>query len=134
MAIEAVIAGTSERVRIALAANIDWAKHRLTLKGAAIIGGGEADATVLARAPAWDALNFQEFGVRALVLAGPKPVPVTRAVLERAAAARMLVFVVEGGAVRPLGLDDLVGAPLGELDWVRIQQRIAGKRVLITGG
>lgn len=134
MAIEAVIAGTSERVRIALAANIDWARHGLTLKGAAIVGGGESDAAVVARAPAWDALDFQQFGVRALVLAGSKPVPVTRAVLARAAAGRMLVFVVEGAAVRPLGLDDLVGAPLGELDWVRIQQRIAGKRVLITGG
>ncbi len=134
MAIEAVIAGTSELVRAALSANIDWAKHGLTLKGAAIVGAGELDSPVVARAPAWDALNFPQFGVRALVLAGQKPVAVTRAILARAAAARMLVFVVDAGGVRPLELDDLVGAPLGELDWVRIQQRIAGKRVLITGG
>lgn len=134
MTIEAVLTGASERVRSALNAHIDWAKHGLSLKGAALVGGGECAVPVLARAPAWGALSFPQFDAQAIVLAGPLPVAVTRDVLARAADAHMRVFVAEAGGVRRLGLDDLVGAPLGELDWVRIQQRIAGKRVLITGG
>ena len=55
-------------------------------------------------------------------------------VLASAADAHLKVFVVDDGRMRPLRLDDLMGRPLGEVDWVGIRAAIAGKRVLITGG
>jgi FlaA1/EpsC-like NDP-sugar epimerase len=135
MTVQAVFAGTSEEVRAALAAPLNWAAHRLELIGAALVGGGEAGVPVLLRAPAWEALSFEQTGAKAVILAGATPsVATTRMLLARAAEAHMRVFVANQNGLRPLALGDVVGAPLRDVDWARIRARIAGKRVLITGG
>jgi O-antigen biosynthesis protein WbqV len=118
-----------------LRAGADWAALGVELSGAAIVGGGDVAEPVLVRAPAWEALDFSRTGASAVLLAETPPsVAITRLVLARAADARMRVLLLKEGAVRPIGLDDLVGAPLRDVDWARIRARIAGKRVLITGG
>jgi len=135
MAVRAVLAGASETVRAALAAAPDWAARRFEIVGAAVVGPGELEIPVLTRAPAWEALALETLEARALILAdAPASVSARRRLLARAAQARMRVYMHDGAEVRAMTLDDLVGAPLGDLDWARIRARIAGKRVLITGG
>jgi FlaA1/EpsC-like NDP-sugar epimerase len=103
--------------------------------GAALIGPGEVDAPVVARAATWHSLKLENSQAQALLLAEPPPNgAAARAVLECAADARLKVLLLEEAGVRPLRLDDLLGAPLGAVDWARIRAMIAGKRVLITGG
>jgi O-antigen biosynthesis protein WbqV len=107
----------------------------INLVGAAIIGGGEVDLPVVARAPVWEALAVEAIDAQALVLAeAPADGATARALLERAAGARMKLFVLEGDAPRSMRLDDLLGRPLDAVDWARIRTMIEGKRVLITGG
>ncbi|MGE0044237.1 MAG: polysaccharide biosynthesis protein [Hyphomonadaceae bacterium] len=45
---------------------------------------------------------------------------------------RVVVAAREG--VRPLRLDDLLGAPESSVDWARVRSAIEGRRVLVTGG
>jgi len=107
----------------------------LTVRGAAVIGPGETSVPTLVRAATWHSLKFDGHEAHALLLAEPPPNgAAARAVLERAAQARMKVLLLEGGGVRPLRLDDLLGSPLRDVDWARIRAIIDGKRVLITGG
>ncbi len=132
---EAVVAGSARALRAALATCDAWAARDLDLCGAAILGSGEADLPAVRRAPRWDAFDFTGLAPRVLVLAEPPAHGAeARVILERAAAACMKVLVIERGELRRLGLDDLVGRPLGEIDEERIRAMIAGKRVLITGG
>lgn len=133
MRLGAVLVGTADAVRAALSGNVNW--NGFEPRGAALIGAGDVDLPLLARAPAWDALSFGAPALRTMILAAPAPSPaVARAVLARAADARLRSMVIENGAVRTMTLDDLVGQPLGDVDWARIRERIAGKRVLVTGG
>ena len=133
MAVRAVLAGASEAVCAALAAAPEW--RAFDIIGTAVVGAGEPGAPVLARAPAWEALPLEALQADGVILAdAPASISARRAVLARAAAARMRVYLYKEGVVRPLVLDDLVGAPLGDVDWARIRARIAGKRVFITGG
>lgn len=133
MRVSAVIVGTADAVQKALSA-ID-ATPKLDVIGAALIGAGECDAPVVARAPLWEALDLSGITARAIVLAETPPDAATaRAMLQRAADARMKVFLIENGAARRMRLDDLLGRPLGDVDWARIRAMIEGKRVLITGG
>lgn len=133
MKLAAAIMGTADAVRIALATAIK--APDVSICGAALVGAGEIDLPVLNRAPIWQALDLASLPVRAIVLAEAPPDGATaRAILERAAEARMSVFLVDGGAVRRLRLDDLLGRPLGAYDWARIRAMIEGKRVLVTGG
>jgi O-antigen biosynthesis protein WbqV len=105
------------------------------LRGAALIGAGEAPLPVLARAATWHSLDLTQCHAQALVLAEPPPNgAAARALLERAAAARMTVFLFEAAGVRRLRLNDLLGSPLGAVDWARIRAMIEGRRLLITGG
>lgn len=135
MTVRAVLVGTTESVRAALATAHAWAQPRFELSGAAIIGAGDPELPVLARAPAWEALRIEDANVDAAILAdAPASVSVRRELLARAASARMRVYLLDECRLRPMALDDLVGAHLGALDWARIRARIAGKRVLITGG
>lgn len=135
MAVFAVLAGASDTVRAALAAAPHWAAHRFEIKGVALVGAGEAGAPVLTRAPAWEALPVESLEADVLILAqAPASASARRRLLARAAGAHMRIMLWEDGRVRPMTLDDLVGAPLGAVDWARIGARIAGKRVLITGG
>lgn len=135
MAARTVLVGTTETVRAVLGARPDWSAHKLELVGAALVGGGDIDAPVLLRAPAWDALALEHVGADVIVLAAPPPgASITRALLRRAADMRKRVLLWDDGRVRALTLDDLVGTPLTAVDWARIRTRIAGKRVLITGG
>lgn len=105
------------------------------VRGALIIGPGEASDLVIARAPNWHELDLAALKGEALLLAEPPPNgPAARAVLEAAVATDIEVFLLEGRGPRPLRLDDLLGPRLADVDWVRIRAAIAGKRVLITGG
>ena len=133
MTVKAVLTGAHGAVLEAVTA-ADWRSQGIELIGAAIVGGGEIDMPVLARAPAWEALQFDQTGGQAVILAGAPSVAITRVLLARAAEARMRVLLLEEGRVRPLSLNDLVGAELCDVDWARIRARIAGRRVLITGG
>lgn len=133
MRVSAIIVGAAEAVQKAL--QDACAAPNLDIRGAALIGAGDAGVPVVARAPLWEALDLTSVSARAIVLAEPPPDGVTaRAVLERAAAARLKVFLIEAGATRRMRLDDLLGRPLGAVDWARIRGMIAGKRILITGG
>lgn len=129
MAEKVLLAGTANAVRAAM--------RRLdsTVIGAALLGGGEADTPVLARAAAWDAFDFKGIDADVILLAEP---PVdgaeARAVLERAADARMVVSLIDKGAARRLRLDDLVGRPPTASDDGRGRALVTGKRILITGG
>lgn len=110
-----------------------WAQG-LELTCAAIIGPGDSPLPIRTRAASWGAFDFSDLGVRRLVLAeAPQDGAEARALLRRTAAARMKVLLLDGGRLRPLKLEDLIGAPLGEVDGRRIGEMIAGKRVLITG-
>ncbi len=135
MKLSAVLIGAADAVGEAIEAVSDWDAHGLRVDGAALIGGGEVAIPVLARAPAWEALNFSSIQADAIVLATPNlPAAVTRALVSRAADAKLRTLVLQGGRVRRPTLNDLIGAPLGDVDWARIRDRISGQRVLITGG
>jgi FlaA1/EpsC-like NDP-sugar epimerase len=127
-----IVAGSAGAVRAALESGRIAA---LGVRGAALIGPGEASVPVLARAATWHSLDLTSCQPKALLLAETPPNgAAARAVLERAGAARMKVFLLDDAGVRPLRLDDLLGAPLREMDWARIRAMLEGKRVLITGG
>lgn len=133
MPLKSVIMGNAEAVRTAHALARRWSNIEVT--GAAVIGAGETDLPVVARAPVWQALNVAAIDAQALILAEPPADGATaRAILEHAALARMKLMLIEDGAPRRVRLDDLLGRPLGAVDWARIQGMIEGKRVLITGG
>ena len=134
MKLEAVLAGSAHAVGDALASLETWGRPGLNVSGAAIVGAGDASVPVIVRAPAWEVLTFSGLTASAVILAEPPPVTSIRTVLASAADAHLKVFVVDDGRMRPLRLDDLMGRPLGEVDWVGIRGAIAGKRVLITGG
>lgn len=132
MRVRAVLTGTASAVADALASG---ALADFDLQGAAIIGAGDCALPVRARAPAWQALDLSEINAAALLLAEPPANgAVGRDILERAADRRMKVWLIENGAPRRLRMDDLLGRPLGAVDWARIRAMIEGKRVLITGG
>lgn len=75
-----------------------------------------------------------------LVLATrPKKRDEARAILKCAASHGLTVSIAEtrpdgAFALRPMSLNDVIGAPMGGVDWSRVCGAIAGKRVLITGG
>lgn len=108
----------------------------LGICGVTLIGPGEVDAPVLARAVTWHSLKLEAAcGAEAVLLAeSPPNGAAARAVLKSAADARLKVLMLDGEDTRPLRLDDLLGAPLRDVDWARIRAIISGKRVLITGG
>lgn len=119
----------------ALATLDRWDRPDLGVTGAVVIGPGEVGVPVLARAPLWQSLDFSALDVQALVLAAhPEDGATGRAILERAAEARIKVYLLEDGAPRRMRLDDLLGRPLGAVDCARMQALIEGKRVLVTGG
>jgi O-antigen biosynthesis protein WbqV len=135
MTLDTVLVGTADSIRKALESVADWSVFGLEVKGAAIVGAGDVSAPIFARAPAWEALNFAQAGVQVVLLTASAPSSaITRAILTRAGDAHMRTLLFADGRVRELTLDDLVGASLGDVDWARIRTRIAGKRVLITGG
>ncbi len=130
--LEGIVAGPARAVRQVLEAGTPEAFRVI---GAALIGAGELPLPVLARGATWHSLDFSGVRAQALLLAEPPPNgAAARAVLEAAANAGMRVFLIEAHGVRPLRLDDLLGRPLGAVDWARIRAIVEGKRVLITGG
>lgn len=132
---DAILVGTADAVRQALNAVADWRAKGLRVKGAVLVGAGQVDVPILERTPAWEALTFTNTGADVALLAAPAPsAAITRIVLTRAVDEGMRTLLLENGRTRKLSLADLVGAPLGDVDWARIRKHIAGKRVLITGG
>jgi O-antigen biosynthesis protein WbqV len=107
----------------------------MSARGALIVGAGEVPLPVIARAPIWDSLDFSGVSASSIILIEPPADGAAkRAVLTRAADAGLKTFVVADGALRRLALADLIGSPLGEVDFERIRAAISGKRILITGG
>lgn len=132
MARDVIVVGSAGAVNAAL-------QHEsaagLNLVAAVVIGPGETSVPTFARVATWHSLKLEDCKAQELLLAEPPPNgAAARAVLERAAAARLKVLLLEDAGVRALRLHDLLGTPLGDVDWARIRAMIAGKRVLITGG
>lgn len=133
MPLKAVMVGTADAVRAASERASAW--PGIDVIGAALIGAGDCPLKVLARAPMWEAIDVGGLDAHALILAEPPADGATaRAILERTAHARMKLYLIEDGAARRVRLDDLLGRPLGAVDWARIRAMVEGKRILITGG
>lgn len=119
----------------AWAARASWAPTSLRVRGVVLIGPGEAPAPLIAQAPVWDALDLSKAKASSLILIEPPADGAAkRSVLARAAEGGLRCFLLAEGKLRRLRLDDLIGRPLGDVDFARIRDTVAGKRVLITGG
>ena len=119
----------------AWAARASWAPTSLRVRGVVLIGPGEVPAPLIARAPVWDALDLSKAKASSLILIEPPADGAAkRSVLARAAEGGLRCFLLAEGKLRRLRLDDLIGRPLGDVDFARIRDTVAGKRVLITGG
>lgn len=132
---EAILVGSADAVRTALQTLDRWATADLSVRAAALVGAGAASLPVVAQSPTWSGIEFQTDAMSIVVLVEAPPTPEkTRAFLKRAADAQKKVMLLDGGKLRSLTINDLVGRHLGAVDWERIRSIIAGKRVLITGG
>jgi FlaA1/EpsC-like NDP-sugar epimerase len=132
---DAILVGSAQAVKDALARLNAWAPAGLKPLGAVLVGPGDATLPLKARAPIWDALDLSSITSGSLLLIDPpSDGAAKRSVLKRAAEAGLKTFLLDGDKVRRLRLDDLIGRPLGDVDWARIRSLIAGKRVMITGG
>jgi O-antigen biosynthesis protein WbqV len=63
----------------------------------------------------------------------------SRRLLDRSLRMGLAVRVAEmrgenGLVLRPMTLNDMIGAPIGATDWARVRAVMAGKRILVTGG
>lgn len=133
MPLKTVIVGNADAVRDAAAQSRAWSN--IEIIGAALIGAGETTLKLLDRAPVWEAIDVAALNAQALILAElPADGATARAILERTAHARMKLMLIEGGALRRVRLDDLLGRRLDAVDWARIRSMIEGKRIVVTGG
>lgn len=132
---DSILVGSAQAVNEAWAARASWAPTSLRVRGVVLIGPGEAPAPLIARAPVWDALDLSKAKASSLILIEPPADGAAkRSVLARAAEGGLRCFLLAEGKLRRLRLDDLIGRPLGDVDFARIRDTVAGKRVLITGG
>ena len=133
MAFRVAIAGSVDAVSAALSRSRDWLPADATLDGVVLIGEGGEGLPALSRAPRWDAIDFSVLLVNRVILADTLPLHIARNLLARAAAAGVALFCLETDGVRPLALNDVIGAPTPS-GVESCAQELAGKRVLITGG
>ena len=132
---DAVLLGSAQAVSEAWNARAVWTPASLVVRGAVLVGPGDSPVPLLDRAPIWGALDLMRIKASAVILIDPPADGAAkRAVLVRTAEAGMKVYVLSAGKLRRLRLDDLIGRPLGDVDFARIRDVIAGKRVLVTGG
>ncbi|MBK8544068.1 MAG: polysaccharide biosynthesis protein [Caulobacteraceae bacterium] len=132
---DAVLLGSAKAVSDAWHARATWAPASLDVLGAVLVGPGEAPVALINRAPIWDALDLAAVRGSSLILIDPPADGAAkRAVLTRAAEAGLRCLVLTGEKLRRLRLDDLIGRSLGDVDFARIRNVVAGKRVLVTGG
>jgi len=132
---DAVLLGSAKAVSHAWHARATWAPASLDVRGAVLVGPGEAPVALINRAPIWDALDLAAVRGSSLILIDPPADGAAkRAVLTRAAEAGLRCLVLVGEKLRRLRLDDLIGRSLGDVDFARIRNVVAGKRVLVTGG
>lgn len=132
---DSILLGSAQAVNEAWNARAAWAPASLLVRGAVLIGPGDAPAPLLGRAPVWDALNLPSVDATSLILIDPPADGAAkRAVLTRAAEVGLRCLLLVDGKLRRLRLDDLIGHQLGDVDFARIRDVVAGKRVLITGG
>ncbi|MGD9980024.1 MAG: polysaccharide biosynthesis protein, partial [Hyphomonadaceae bacterium] len=132
---EAVLLGSAQDVSEAWGASAEWAPRTLNVLGAVLVGPGDTPLPLIARAPIWDAIDLTGARTKYLVLIEPPADGAAkRAVVTRAAEAGMRILLLEDRGLRRLRLDDLIGRPLGDVDFARIRDIIGGRRVLITGG
>ena len=133
MPLKTVIVGNADAVRAASSQSGAW--PNIDVVGAAVIGAGDTSLKLLARAPVWEAIDVGALDAQALILAElPADGATARAILERTAHARMKLMLIEGGSLRRVRLDDLLGRRLDAVDWARIRSMIEGKRIVVTGG
>lgn len=132
---DAVLLGSALAVSKAWDERTTWAPASLDVRGAVLVGPGESPVHLLERAPIWDAIDLFQVKAGALILVDPPADGAAkRAVLVRAAEAGMRTYLLRAGKLRRLKLEDLIGRALGEVDFARIRDVVAGKRVLVTGG
>jgi O-antigen biosynthesis protein WbqV len=99
-----------------------------------------AGVRVLASGELNSVLQLLPRGGGVLILASPPASrSVARTLLARAVDAGLRVLIArapgeDGPTLRPLSLSDLVGAPMGEVDWDRVRAQISGRKILVTGG
>jgi len=132
---DAILVGSAQAVCEAWDARAAWAPASLGVRGAVLVGPGDAPVALISRAPIWDALELNAAQASSLILVDPPADGAAkRAVLTRAAEAGLKCFVLVSGKLRRMRLDDLIGRALGDVDFARIRDVVAGKRVLVTGG
>jgi hypothetical protein len=85
---DAILLGSAQAVSEAWNARATWAPASLGVRGAVLIGPGEAPVPLISRAPIWDALDLFAAGGASLILIDPPADGAAkRAVLTRASEA-----------------------------------------------
>ena len=124
---DSILVGSAQAVNEAWAARASWAPTSLRVRGVVLIGPGEAPAPLIAWAPVWDALDLSKAKASSLILIEPPADGAAkRSVLARAAEGGLRCFLLAEGKLRRLRLDDLIGRPLGDVDFARIRDTVAG--------
>lgn len=132
---DTILMGSAQAVSEAWSARATWAPANFTVCGAALVGPGETPLPVIARGPIWEAMDL--FGAPAttvVLIEPPMDGSARRLVLARIAEAGLKAFILAAGKLRRLKLEDLIGSPMGDVDFARVRDVIAGRRVLVTGG
>lgn len=127
--------GSAQAVSRAWSARADWAPAGLSVRGVALIGPGETPLPLVTRAPVWDVIDLAGAQTTSVILVEPPTDGAARrVVLTRIASAGLKAFVLIAGKLRRMRPEDLIGSPLGEVDFARIRDVVAGRRVMVTGG
>jgi O-antigen biosynthesis protein WbqV len=130
MTIGAVAIGSAASLRALGAAH-----SNIEIASVVVIGDGDADLPIVARAPSLAQLEFAALPARCALLMGRPDPAEARAALAHAVDAGVQLKILAGESVRDLTLSDLVGGiDRGPSGASRLRDLIAGKRVLITGG
>ncbi len=132
---DTILMGSAQAVSDAWDARARWAPANISVRGVALVGPGDIALPVVTRVPIWDAVDL--LGVQSatvILIDPPADGAARRTVLTHIADAGLKTFILAAGKLRRLRLEDLIGSPMGEVDFARIRDVVAGKRVLVTGG
>ena len=99
------------------------------------LSAGETPLPLVTRAPVWDVIDLAGAQTTSVILVEPPTDGAARrVVLTRIASAGLKAFILIAGKLRRMRPEDLIGSPLGEVDFARIRDVVAGRRVMVTGG
>lgn len=132
MPFDFVLAGPIGAIESVIEAAGDWPNYNLC--GVVLVGAGECPAHLIARTARWEDLDFSSLPTPVVVLAEAPSQVVARALVRKAVDQGKSLRLIDGCAPRRLRMDDLIGRPIGTVNWSRVSATITGKRVLITGG